>query len=103
MHVLRAFIDYHSGGDLMILGFFLTVAATVAGLLLDKVLNDRGFGMIGNGILILLGAIVGVVVAQNQGPMTGVNETNRIVMFSAASSGLVLVFFCLLKARFSPT
>ena len=103
MRILKDFIAFHSQEDLMILGFFLTVGATVAGWVLDTALQKRGFGVIGNGALIFFGAVVGAVVAQMNGPILHVSETNRILLFSASSSGLVLVLFCLVKSRIAVT
>lgn len=103
MYLLKDFIYHHSREDLLILAFFITVGATVIGWIIDVVMRDRGFGVIGNGLLIFLGALSGALVAQMIGSIPSIPETHRIMLFSASTSALILVFFCTVKSWISVT
>ena len=102
MRVITEFLRHQSDVDLMILGFFVTIGATFAGWILDAALGKRGFGVLGNGCLVLMGSVIGAVVMQMQGPVSSLPEAQRIVLFSAAASSLVLIFCCAVKSRLSP-
>jgi hypothetical protein len=101
MHLVVDFINHHSTEDLLILGFFVCVGGSVAGWIIDVAVRERGFGVVGNGILIVLGAVAGVVASQIQGPIPTIPDTQRIIAFSAAASALALLLFCLIKKRFA--
>jgi uncharacterized membrane protein YeaQ/YmgE (transglycosylase-associated protein family) len=101
MRLVLDFIRNHSSEDLMILGFFIIVGATVAGWIIDATVRERGFGVIGNGILIVMGSILGIVASQMQGPVPSMLETTRVMIFSTGCSALALVTLCGVKSRFS--
>ncbi len=103
MRIFLDFINTHDRNELMIAAFYLAVVGTAIGWVVDFVMQERGFGVVGNGILIFLGAIVGAIVAQMNGPFATIGETNRIVLFSASASALVLVICAIIKGRLSVT
>ena len=99
MRFLMEFYDYHTFGELMILGFFLTVFATVTGWVIEMAIRDRAIGVIGNSILIMMGTIVGWVAAETQGIGMHLPESRRILLFATASTGLLLLALCAIKSR----
>ncbi len=103
MRLVLTFIEQHSFGDLLILSFFVTIAATVTGWIIDAAIRQRGFGVIGNSILIILGVVVGWVAAENEGIAMTLPESRRILIFSTAASAAILLTLCGFKARTSVT
>ena len=101
MRLLLDFINRHDANELTVLAFYLTVGGTSVGWVIDAVMRDRGFGVVGNGMLVLLGAVIGAIVAQMYAPVMSLSETNRILIYSASTSALVLVICAFLKGRLS--
>ena len=98
MNALREFFDGYSGDALALLGFFAALGAIVAGLIADRVMRERGFGIIGNGVLILMGVVVGLVISHSHFGVIRGAEPNRILIMAAASSTIVLVLCGTLKS-----
>jgi len=91
MSALRDFYTFYSRDALLTIGFFATVGAVVAGFLADRVMRERGFGPIGNGILILMGVGVGLIISRMElGPLRS-SESDRVVIMAAAASTTVLL------------
>ena len=98
MQALQDFLDSYSRDALFTLGFFAAVGAVVAGSVADKVMRDRGFGAIGNGVLILMGVAVGLVISHSElGPLRA-SQSDRVVVMAAASSTVVLLLCGTLKS-----
>lgn len=99
MRFLEHFYEHHTFGELMILGFFLTVFSSVTGWVIEMAIRDRAFGVIGNSILIMMGTVVGWVAAETQGIGMHIPEARRILLFATASTGLLLLVLCGIKSR----
>lgn len=105
MYLLTHFFRTHSSGDLWVLFFFVTIGVTVVGWIIDFTIRERGFGCVGNGLLILLGAMTGLLISQmvGYGYLPSMSETYRVLLFSSASAALILLMFCAIKSWVSVT
>ena len=83
-----------------VLFFFVAVGATAVGYILDLAIRERGFGCFGNGLLVVLGALTGVLISQmvSAGYTPTLPETQRVILFSASASALILLVFCAIKS-----
>jgi hypothetical protein len=90
MRALQEFLLHRSTEDLLILGFFITLASTI-------------IGVIGNTLLIVMGSVVGAFAAETQGVMPSVLEANRVVMFSTLATSVLLVICLAIKSRMKIT
>jgi hypothetical protein len=98
MYVVNNFIATHDSGDLWALAFFITIGSTAIGFVLDIVISDRGFGMVGNGFLVMLGGVTGVVVSQMFLSVSSMPEVQRVTLFATSASAAILLFFCMIKS-----
>jgi uncharacterized membrane protein YeaQ/YmgE (transglycosylase-associated protein family) len=103
MRALQEFLIHRSTEDLLILGFFITLASTITGYAVDLVMENHGFGVIGNTILIVMGSVVGAFAAETQGVLPSVLEANRVVMFSTLATSVLLVICLAIKSRMKIT
>ena len=99
MRILQEFITHHSNEDLMVLGFFVTLASCVAGWVVDMSMGKHGFGVMGNAILVMMGSVVGGVVAESYHSFQAISEVNRIIFFSAVATTILLVTCFAIKNR----
>ena len=91
MRALADFFDYYSEDALLGIGLIAAIGAVLAGTLADKVMRERGFGVIGNGVLVLAGIAVALVIWHSQyGPM-GSWESDRVMAVATASATAVLL------------
>ncbi len=98
MYALREFFEFYSRDALLTLAFIAAVGAIVAGSIADRVMRERGFGAIGNGVLILMGVGVGLVISHSElGPLRS-SQFDRVVVMAAASSTIVLLLCGALKS-----
>jgi hypothetical protein len=98
VYVIEKFIESHSSGDLWALFFFVTIGSNVIGWVFDVVIGDRGFGVLGNGFLIALGGITGVVISQMFLPIASMPEIQRVTLFSTATAASILLSLCIVKS-----
>ena len=77
----------------LVLLFFSAFLSCAAGGIADKLLHDRGFGMIGNAFLIVLGTLFGMGLAyDNHNPFRLPANTNLFIMASIVAT--FLLTFC---------
>jgi|GEM_PF-3231638 hypothetical protein len=97
MNFLLTYFGVYSLDTVLLPGFLAAVACAVAGIIADHVMRERGFGQIGNGILIMMGLVVGLMIAHNElGPMRP-SESERVMVIATASSTAVLLICGVLK------
>lgn len=98
---MNALLDFFNSLGQEALAGFLTIAAlgsVVLGLVADRVMHERGFGPIGNGLLIFMGVCVGLSMAFAEvGPRRSA-EPDRIVVLATAASTAVLLICGTLKS-----
>jgi hypothetical protein len=98
MSALMNFFDYYSRDALLTLGFFAATGAVMVGSIADRVMRKRGFGAVGNGILILMGIGVGIAISHTQlGPLRS-SQFNHVVVMATTSSTIVLLLCGTLKS-----
>ena len=85
---------------IMLLGVVI-ILASITGFITDMVMGDKGFGVVGNGILAIFGAAIGVLV---RNALLGQMEKSDLMVtaFIAASTGtLILLVSGLIKSWIS--
>jgi hypothetical protein len=97
MSFILMYFGVYTWDALLLPGFFAALACAVAGVIADHVMRERGFGQIGNGILVMMGLVVGLMIAHNElGPMRPA-ESERVMVIATASSTAVLLICGVLK------
>ncbi|MGE3646262.1 MAG: hypothetical protein AB7F96_20645, partial [Beijerinckiaceae bacterium] len=84
-------LENYNSDVLLLLLCGIAIAAAVIGFVTDSVMGDRGFGPVGNGLLVLLGAIVGVYVRNAYFGLMQPGDLAITGIFAAASATLLLM------------
>jgi small-conductance mechanosensitive channel len=98
MRALADFLDYYSEDALLGIGLVAAIGSVLAGTVADRVMRHRGFGVIGNAVLVLAGIAVALVFWHGHyGPM-GSWESDRIMAVATASATAVLLVCGVIKS-----
>lgn len=79
--------------ELAVLIGLVAVGALLLGWIADIILHEAGFGVILNGVIIIVGALIGVMLWQRLGLLVGSNQ-HLTAAIIAATSGIVLLISC---------
>ena len=91
MAILQDFTRFYTADNLMLVVLATMAAAAAIGHLLDKVLQDMAFGMVGNSFLVLMSIIVAVSIGRNHVTLVSSDESVRIAMLACSlATGLML-------------
>jgi hypothetical protein len=85
-----------STGDLVIVAIAAAMGGTLLGIVSDAIMGRRGFGVLGNGLLIDLG-MAGAAVVLHRLPGWHITGTIPIAAFMLGGATLALVLFGTLK------
>jgi hypothetical protein len=92
MRTLSEFYAYYSNADLLELGLFAVCGGVIVGVIVDLIMRDRGFGIIGNAFLAVLGVTIGLVLFHDRvGPLDA-RQSGLIAAFTTGTATLVLLF-----------
>lgn len=92
--MLAAFGLQHASMDMLLsIVLFAVVASIITGWATDAVMNDAGFGVIGNSILSLLGALIGVWTLATWLHMTPLGGSNfiNVILFGAGGAMVTII------------
>lgn len=90
-------IQYISSDTLMLLALCIIGIGAVIGYITDSVMGERGFGPIGNGMLVILGAFVGIYIRHAFFRDMDPGDVAITGIFAAASATLLLMLLGLVK------
>jgi len=76
---------------LLLLAFVAIIVGVLMGYLTDAIMGSRGFGPFGNGMLILLGSVIGIYVRYAYFGSLQPGDAALTSLFAAASASLVLL------------
>ena len=88
--------DYPSD-VLWLMMIFILCGGAVVGYITDSVMGERGFGPIGNGLLIIMGAFVGIYIRNAYFGLTSPGDMAITAIFAAASATLLLMLLGVAK------
>ena len=92
MRVLSDLVTMYSGGELLLFAYFVSVAAAFFGYIADCVLRDRGFGPIGNGVVMVLGWLVALMTWSAQvAPIQYLDGVRGLVLMCSAGTIALLL------------
>jgi hypothetical protein len=90
-------LDQYPADVLWILTFLIIGGGTVVGYITDAVMGNRGFGPIGNGVLVIMGALIGVHVRNAYFGLTSPGDIAITAIFAAAAATLLLMLLGVAK------
>ena len=98
---MRTFYDFYRHTDtwtLTLIASMSCIFAAAIGGVVDRVLQDRGFGVIGNALLIVIGVLLGMLLSfENQIPLR-LSPNARVLIYATFAPTFLLVFCAMLKA-----
>ncbi|MBV1707666.1 MAG: hypothetical protein KGQ37_10715 [Hyphomicrobiales bacterium] len=95
---LNEYLGVESYLQLTFLIAFVAVIAGVFGYFSDYLMKEHGFGVIGNGILILAGSAVGLYARANYGQYDDITGINLTVFYVVGVSTFMLFIFGVIKS-----
>ncbi len=95
---LDEYIGVESYLQLTLLITFIAVIAGVFGFFSNYLMKEHGFGVIGNGILIVAGSAVGLYARANYGQYQDITGINLTVFYVVGVSTLMLFIFGVVKS-----
>ena len=90
-------LDQYPADVLWILTFLIIGGGTVVGYITDAVMGNRGFGPIGNGVLVIMGTFFGVHVRNAYFGLTSPGDIAITAIFAAAAATLLLMLLGVAK------
>ena len=88
---MNEFVFDVSSAGMLTMALCILIAAAVIGQLTDAVMGDRGFGAIGNGVLMVLGAGVGLFARSAFLGTMARNDATLTLMIAGLSSVMLLL------------
>ncbi len=98
MNVLHDSLNEYSWGSGLSVAAFAILGAVVAGTIADRVMRDRGFGIVGNGILIVMGVCLGLWFADLRVGPADWSSANRLLLLCVAAATAVLLVCGVVKS-----
>lgn len=95
LQILR--LDQYSSEMLLFIFLGILIGGFVVGFITDAVMGDRGFGPIGNGMLTMLGAIVGIYIRNTFFGRMDPGDLIVTGIFAAATATLLLLLLGVAK------
>jgi hypothetical protein len=102
MSALLELTDFLNSDGMLLSLMVACIGAYLAGQIIDAVMGKRGFGVLGNSFLVLLGVGVGLVGAHHQVGVLQLSDTARLMLFTGASSTVILLVCGIIKGWVSP-
>ena len=86
-------LDFLSESSLLAFAVAATVGATIGGWLTDAVMGARGYGVVGNTCLILVGAVAGLAATTRiMGPLEAYHASTVVTIASFCSIAILMLF-----------
>lgn len=90
-------IDQYSSETLIFIALAILIGGFVIGFITDAVMGERGFGPVGNGMLAMLGAVVGIYIRNTYFGRMDPGDIVVTGVFAAAAATLLLLIFGVAK------
>ena len=90
-------LDQYDSDVLTLMMFFVISGGAVVGYITDAVMADRGFGPVGNALLIILGCLLGIYVRNAHFGLMKPGDIITTAIFAAASATLLLMLLGIAK------
>ena len=90
-------LDHYSSDVLIMLVTAIIIVGMVVGYVTDIVMGDRGFGPVGNGLLVVLGAFAGIYLRNAYFGLMEPGDMAVTGIFAAASATLLLMLLGIAK------
>lgn len=90
-------LQEYAGDSIILLLLGVVVIGAAIGYITDIVMGDRGFGPLGNGLLTILGAAVGLYVRHSFFGTMQPGDAALTAVFAAASATLLLLLLGVVK------
>ncbi|MBV1701195.1 MAG: hypothetical protein KGQ46_05175 [Hyphomicrobiales bacterium] len=85
-------VDYYDNTELLFMLLTFSICGIVFGTVTDAVMQDRGFGAIGNGFLAMFGAFIGVYTREHYfGRMLTGDLMVTIISAASAATAILLI------------
>ncbi len=92
-------LDYYSSEMLLLLLLSVSIGGFVVGYITDAVMGGLGFGPFGNGLLAVLGAMIGVYVRNHFFARMEVGDVFITALFAAMTATLLLLLLGFIKNK----
>ena len=90
-------IDSMSQVDTLVLLLFVSIFSVVMGFLTDALMGARGFGPLGNGLIVALGGIIGVYYRSVVFGIAAAQHSYTVAFSAIGAATLILLAFGLVK------
>lgn len=85
-------VDYYDNTELLFMLLTFSICGIVFGTVTDLVMKDRGFGVVGNGLLAMFGAFIGVYTREHFfGRMLTGDLMVTIISAACAATAILLI------------
>ena len=98
MRALNVLLETYDDAALLTLAFIAIAGSSVVGIVVDRVMQKRGFGAIGNAFLIMSGVFASLAISYDQLGSIRAEDSNRLILVASSCATLVLLVCGVLKS-----